>query len=85
MNNGSFLVYCGTMLLMVTSLAFITQPKAAASDTIMAVWVRGNMGTPLIQRRYVSVYDCRKERDFLISFNKLTSGDKVYITCAREQ
>jgi hypothetical protein len=60
----------------------------ASRDTLLHVWERGgadNMEYPLMTRRYVSIVDCRKERDWMIAFNQITGGDPIWITCSLEK
>jgi hypothetical protein len=81
--------YGASMLVLIVTLItvlFIYTKEAQAStrDFELVVMDRGDPRTPLAIKRFISVSDCRSEREWLLSLLARTNSNPVWIVCARE-
>jgi len=68
-----------TIRLLLLSLLLLPAPLLA--DYRLDVWDKLDREYPIATRRFISFYDCRSTRLWLLSLADRLEGKEVYITC----
>ena len=71
--------------LMTALYVSVNEARAGEGDTELTVVARSDTDQLLARKRFISVYDCRRERDWLFTLLARTGAEPVFIVCAPEQ